>query len=247
MKYTSINIQGNLISEDILKKIEKGEKAYVCVAPVSTIVDCQKDKKYKDIVNGAFMVTPDGMPVVWMAKLKGKKKIQRTYGQELMFKICEAGQKYNLRHYFFGGTQETNKKLIERLKEKFVSLNIVGHYAPGLRAVNEKEPEDVLSAINMAQPDILWVGLGSPKQDYWMANHRELLNVPVMVGVGAAFDFIAGVKKQAPQWMRQSGLEWLFRLCCEPKRLWKRYLVGNSMFLWLLLLEMCHVKRTKRI
>jgi len=232
--------------EDILGWIKKKEKSYVCVAPVSTIVDCQKDKKYHDIVNAASLVTPDGMPVVWVAKLKGKRNIQRTCGTELMLEMCALDEGHNLKHYFFGGTEESNKKLIDNLKEKFPAFNIVGSYAPGIRAINQQEEMAVISAINEAKPDILWIGLGSPKQDYWMANHRRMLNVPVMVGVGAAFDFIAGVKKQAPKWMRESGLEWLFRLCCEPKRLWKRYLIGNSIFLWLILAEAIGLNRIKK-
>jgi N-acetylglucosaminyldiphosphoundecaprenol N-acetyl-beta-D-mannosaminyltransferase len=192
------------------------------------------------------MITPDGMPVVWVARFKSKKDVKRTYGPDLMLKFCALGQDYHIRHYFFGGTEESNKKLINNLKEKFPVVNIVGSCVPGIRAINQQEEMTVISAINEAQPDILWIGLGSPKQDYWMANHRKILNVPVMVGVGAAFDFIAGVKKQAPLWMRERGLEWLFRLWVEPRRLWKRYLVGNSMFLWLLIRDILNLRRIRK-
>ena len=131
---------------------------------------------------------------------------------------------------------ESTCSLLENvLKKKFSNINIAGHYAPLFRPPHAQEDEGVIEQINRLSPDILWVGLGSPKQDYWMYEHRQKLNVPVIIGVGAAFDFIAGTKKQAPKWMRQSGLEWLFRLCCEPQRLWRRYLVGNTRFMYLLI------------
>lgn len=211
------------------------KRIYICIAPVSTVVDCQKDTDYRRIVNGAGMATPDGVPLVWLGKLRGEKTIERTYGPDLMHAFCGLSQQKGYRHYFFGGTRENNDLLVERLKVNFPGLEIAGSYAPALRSTGEMEEDSLLDQINAAKPDILWVGLGSPKQDYWMYNHRDKLNVPVMVGVGAAFDFIAGTKPQAPCWMRRSGLEWFFRLCCEPRRLWKRYLIGNSRFVWYLL------------
>jgi len=213
--------------------IQQRVKTYVCVAPVSTVVQCQEDKDYCQIVNKAGMVTPDGMPIVWTGKLMGKKRIGRTYGPDLMLVLCEQGQMKGYRHFFYGGTPPANQRLVEKLKQRFPKINIVGNLAPAAQAVGEMDSAQTLEAINNAQADILWVGLGSPKQDYWMHNHRDRLNVPVMIGVGAAFDFVAGIKKQAPVWMRKIGLEWLFRLCCEPGRLWRRYFFGNSKFIYL--------------
>jgi len=152
-----------------------------------------------------------------------------------MLTSCKLSQQKGLKHYFYGGTEKTNRLLVSKLCERFPRLNVVGDFAPPLRSVGEKEDEAILEQINRVNPDILWVGLGSPKQDYWMYENRAKLDVPVMVGVGAAFDFIAGTKKQAPKWMRRSGLEWLFRLWCEPQRLWKRYLLGNTRFVYLLI------------
>ncbi|HBR15396.1 MAG TPA: glycosyltransferase [Candidatus Omnitrophica bacterium] len=223
--------------------IETRQKTYVCIAPVSTIVDCQSDAEYLQIINGAGMTTPDGMPLVWLGKLKGIKSLERTYGPDLMVALCGLSQGKGYRHYFYGGTTKTNELLLTKLKERFPQLIIAGAYAPPFLSMRDREEEHVLAAINQAQPDILWVGLGSPKQDYWMANHRDKLDVPVMIGIGAAFDFIAGTKPQAPVWMRTSGLEWFFRFCCEPKRLWKRYLVGNPKFLYLLCREALSNKR----
>ena len=224
-----------LACQKIERWIKSGTKTYVCVAPVATIVDSQKDPQYRDIVNSAGMVTPDGMPLVWLGKLSGWKRIERTYGPDLMLRLCDLSQGKDYRHYFYGSSEQTLTRLAERLRLKFPKLNIAGSFAPDFRGVNQPESEEVLTRINQANPDILWVALGSPKQDYWMHLHRSKLKVPVMIGVGAAFDFLAGTKPQAPLWMRRCGLEWLFRLLCEPRRLWKRYLLGNAQFIYLLI------------
>ncbi len=222
--------------------IKHKKKTYVCVAPVSTIVDCQKDPEYNKIINGAGMVTPDGIPVVWLGKLKGEKGMERTYGPDLMLSLCQLSEKEGHRHFFYGGRPETNSLLARKLQGLFPKMKIAGSFAPSLMAKGQLEQGDVLRRIDDARPDVLWVGLGSPKQDYWMHRHRDHLDVPVMVGVGAAFDFIAGTKPQAPPWMRNSGLEWLFRLCCEPRRLWKRYLIGNTQFIYYCLRDMLFKK-----
>ncbi len=148
--------------------------------------------------------------------------------------VCDFGQTRGYRHYFYGATPEVLERLESRLKNQFPDIKIMGSFSPGFSKQCQDENSEVLQEINRLRPDILWVGLGSPKQDFWMYRHRDKLEVPVMIGVGAAFDFIAGTKPQAPAWMRRTGLEWFFRLCCEPKRLWKRYLIGNSRFLYYL-------------
>jgi len=227
--------------------IQDSHRSYVCVAPVSTIIDCQKDNQYRDIINNADMVTPDGMPLVWIGKLRGNKIIERTYGPDLMVKFCQLSQQRGYRHFFLGGTPETSSRLQENLKRQFPELNIAGSVSPPFRAIDTSEDQTVLEQINEAKPDVLWVGLGSPKQDYWMRKHREKLDVPVMIGIGAAFDFHAGVKKQAPRWMQRMGLEWFFRLCCEPKRLWKRYLVGNSEFIYYLFKDLLSNQSKKKL
>jgi len=221
--------------------IAKREKVYVCVAPVSTVVDCQSDREYMDVLQKADMVTPDGIPLVWIAKMKGDRHIDRTYGPDLMLALCDYGQNKGHKHYFYGATESTCRILKNVLKDRFPDIIIIGEYAPPYSRSVVDEDQAVIDRINALNPDILWVGLGSPKQDFWMVRHRSRLNVPVMIGVGAAFDFIAGVKRQAPRWMQRSGLEWLFRLCSEPKRLWKRYLIGNSKFIFLLFKSMFKV------
>ncbi len=219
---------------EINRWIKENRKVYICVAPVSTVVYCQRNPEYKKVINRANMVTPDGVPLVWIGKMKKFKKIKRTYGPDLMKALCEKGEEEGYKHYFYGGRQETLQKLINRLKKDFPRIQIAGYLAPPFGDLSELQIREHLKSINASQADILWVGLGSPKQDFWMHQNRDRLNVPVLVGVGAAFDFLSGVKPQAPRWIRNAGLEWLFRLCSEPGRLWKRYLIGNTLFLFYL-------------
>jgi N-acetylglucosaminyldiphosphoundecaprenol N-acetyl-beta-D-mannosaminyltransferase len=214
--------------------IKAKTKTYVCVAPVSTLVDCQKNADYKSVVNQAGMVTPDGMPVVWLGKASGSRVIDRTYGPDLMQAVADAGQTKGYRHFWYGGSPKTLELLERSMRSRFPTMNLVGKYSPPFMPYAQKESAEVIQMINEAKPDILWVGLGSPKQDFWMSLNRPLLNVSVIVGVGAAFDFLSGQKPQAPRWMQRSGLEWLFRLASEPRRLWRRYLIGNTEFLYYL-------------
>ena len=206
----------------------RGQKSYVCVAPVSSLVDANQDFAYQQILNNADMVTPDGMPVVWLLQAHGNNFVRRTYGPDLMKKLC---LETPLRHYFYGGTESVLNELEQRLKKDRPGIKIVGMCAPPFRPQAVVEPKAVVDAINAVNPDIVWVALGSPKQDYWMQLNRQTIDAPVIIAVGAAFDFLAGVKPQAPKWMQQCGLEWFFRLCSEPKRLWKRYVFGNTLFL----------------
>ncbi len=203
-----MGVQVSVLTMDVACRVIESwarnlRKALVCVAPVSTLVDCQQDTAYRDIINRADMVTPDGMPVVWLLKAKGYAPVERVYGPDLMSALC---RRKGLRHFFFGGTPEVLSRLQERLKESFREIQIVGSIAPEFHPKAQVEDKQRVAEINLAKPDILWVGLGSPKQDYWMQAHRCLLDVPVMIGVGAAFDFLSGVKRQAPCWMQRSGL-----------------------------------------
>lgn len=222
--------------------IKQKERRYVCIAPVATIVDAQDDQDYRKVVTGADMITPDGMPLVWIGRLKGKRHVGRTYGPDLVEALCKEGEKKGYRHYFYGGTRETSERLEINLKRQFPNIQIAGRYVPDRLPIHFTEKEETLKAIDQSGTDILWIGLGSPKQDFWMAEHRHRLNVPVMIGIGAAFDFIAGTKSQAPRWMRQAGLEWFFRLCCEPRRLARRYLVGNTRFIYFLIKDAIHLR-----
>ncbi len=217
------------VVEDLIKNKEKG---YVIVSPVSTIMECFYNPQLKEIVNKADLVTPDGMPSVWIGKNRGFKDMGRVYGPDLMLAVCELSSQKGYKHYFYGATDDVLEKLTANIKKRFPNLAICGKFSPPFRALTKEEDAKICQDIEKACPDCLWVGLGSPKQDFWINEHRGKLNAPVMFAVGAAFDFIAGTKPQAPRWMQRSGLEWLFRLGSEPQRLWKRYLVGNSLFVF---------------
>ena len=228
--------------ESLIKNKEKG---YVCVCPVSTIMECVHDAAVMRVVNNATLVTPDGMPTVWIGKTRGFKNMDRVYGPDLMLEICRISSSKGYRHFFYGATAEVLEKLEAALKKRFPGLEICGKFAPPFRPLTKDEDEKIVGLINAAKPDCLWVGLGSPKQDLWIDAHRAVLEVPVMLAVGAAFDFHAGTKPQAPRWMQRTGFEWLFRLGTEPRRLWRRYLMGNSEFLYLLLKESWHKRSGK--
>lgn len=222
--------------------IDNNESHYVCVTPVHSVVLCQDDLKLKSVFNASGLITPDGMPLVWLGRLKGYSYMNRVYGPDLMLAVCKHSQKKGYRHFFYGGAERVPDLLVKNLKSWYPDLSIAGTFSPPFRSLSIKEDVKIVDMINRNAPDILWVGLGAPKQEYWMAEHIDLLNVPVLIGVGAAFDFHAGIKRQAPYWMQRSGLEWSFRLLSEPKRLWKRYIVSNPRFVALVLLQMLGLK-----
>jgi N-acetylglucosaminyldiphosphoundecaprenol N-acetyl-beta-D-mannosaminyltransferase len=239
-KILDVNISDTNIEQvcaQIDANIRQRQRGYVCVAPVSTVVSCQEDAAYKQVVNHAQIVTPDGMPIVWLGRMRGRKHIKRTYGPDLMLAVCDKGQARGYRHYLLGATRQTCSRLVSKLKERFPAIQIVGVDCPPFRDLTPEEDLRQIETINAAQPDIVWVGLGSPKQDFWMYRNQQRIHAPVMLGVGAAFDFLSGVKRQAPRWMQCCGLEWFFRLCSEPRRLWRRYLIGNTKFIFFLLRE----------
>ncbi len=206
-------------------------RTYVCVTGVHGVMECQNDRRLRDIHNGAGMVTPDGMPLVYVSRMGGHAETMRVYGPDLMAAICMESMATGFRHFFYGATPATLAKLSSRVSERFPGIRIAGTYAPPFRPLTADERSEVATRINESSPDIVWVGLSTPKQELWMADFRERLNAPVLIGVGAAFDFHAGTVRQAPRWMQPLCLEWLFRLMMEPRRLWKRYLVNNPRFL----------------
>jgi N-acetylglucosaminyldiphosphoundecaprenol N-acetyl-beta-D-mannosaminyltransferase len=216
--------------------IQKREQYYVCVTGVHGIMESQRDARLKEVHNQAGLVTPDGMPLVWLNWLNGFSWVERVYGPDLMLALCEQSLIKGYRHYFYGGGKGVADRLIARLTQRFPGLQIAGSWSPLFRSLTRDEDDDLTQSINSTAPDIVWIGLSTPKQECWMYDHFGRVRAPVMIGVGAAFDFHAGVKKQAPRWMQRSGLEWSFRLATEPRRLWRRYLINNSLFLWMILL-----------
>jgi N-acetylglucosaminyldiphosphoundecaprenol N-acetyl-beta-D-mannosaminyltransferase len=217
--------------------ISRRESHYVCVTGVHGVMECQRDEALRRIHNAAGLVTPDGMPLVWLSRLMGFSHVKQVRGTDFMLAVCEHCARRGYRQFFYGGAPGVVEKLAARLQSRFPCLQVSGFYSPPFRSLSFEEDAAVVELINAAKPHILWVGLSTPKQERWMADHRVRLNAPVLIGVGAAFDFLAGLKRQAPRWMQKGGLEWLFRLVMEPRRLWRRYLINNPWFLWLVLRE----------
>lgn len=218
----------------LTKNLENLRGKYICVSNVHTTVMSYEDEQYRNIQNSAAMVLPDGKPLSVVSRLRGFKEAQKVSGPDLMPEMFKVSEEKGYTHYFYGSTEETLKKLEKALMERYPKLKIVGMYSPPFRPLTEEEDEKIIQQINNASPDFIWIGLGAPKQEQWMYAHRDKL-CGVMLGVGAGFDFHAGTVKRAPVWMQKSGLEWLHRLTQDPKRLFKRYVVTNTKFLWLVL------------
>lgn len=210
--------------------IENGDRQYVSVCNVHTIMECQEDLSVRRAVNGAGMATPDGMPLVWLADWESDQLVERVYGPDLMLAICERSLERDYKHFFLGGADGVPELLAAELKDRFPGLRVAGCFSPPFRNLTVKEESSLIDMINQASPDLIWIGLGTPKQDLWMAKHRPKLNASIIIAVGAAFDFHTKRVPQAPAWMQRSGLEWLYRLGQEPGRLWYRYLVYNPLF-----------------
>jgi N-acetylglucosaminyldiphosphoundecaprenol N-acetyl-beta-D-mannosaminyltransferase len=220
--------------------IEKRDKQYVCVCPVHSIMECRRSEEVRRVFNGAGMVTPDGMPVVWVARWSGHSNVSRVYGPDLMMAVLERRRH---RHFFYGGGPGVAKTLAEEMKRRFPTLDVAGYHEPPFAPLDQLCTPEMASTINAAKPDVVWIGMSSPKQDLWMARMRGLLDAPVLIAVGAAFDFHTGTVKQAPRWMQRSGLEWVFRLGMQPRPLWRRYLIDNPWFVWELTLQKTRLKK----
>ncbi|HEX9814277.1 MAG TPA: WecB/TagA/CpsF family glycosyltransferase [Myxococcota bacterium] len=215
----------------IAELVSAGDGGAVCVSTVHMVMEAFDDPVFQRIVNSADRVTPDGVPLVWALRLLGIEKAERVYGPSLLPIVCDLARERGLSVGFYGGSAEVLDELVRRMGRRFPGLNVSFAFAPPFRALSTDEDQKLIEDIEGSETNILFVGLGCPKQERWIAEHRNSLSC-VMVGVGAAFDFHAGNKAQAPAWMQASGLEWLFRLCCEPKRLWRRYLYNNPRFLF---------------
>jgi N-acetylglucosaminyldiphosphoundecaprenol N-acetyl-beta-D-mannosaminyltransferase len=209
---------------------------YVAVTGMHGIAESRESEQFRLVLNTADMVVPDGMPLVWLGRLKGFSLRSRVCGAELMDSFCQAtGNAY--RHFFYGGGAGVAEQLAQALHEKY-GIVIAGTYAPPFRPLTDAEAEDLASIVDRTSPDVFWVGLSTPKQEKWMYEFRHKLKVAVMLGVGAAFDMNSGNLQRAPEWMRENGLEWLFRLGSEPRRLWKRYLVTIPQAVWFVCMEL---------
>ncbi len=246
-----VNVLGVLVSpvtmEETLCQIRQwvkaGAREYVCVTGMHGVMESQKDDSLRRIHNAAGLVVPDGMPLVWLCRYHRAKSVSRVYGPDLMLAACEQSRQYALRHFFLGGGPGVAEALVAKLTARFPGVHVAGTYTPPFGALGPADEASMIGAVHEAKPDIIWVGLGTPKQERLMANFVSRFEVPVLIGVGAAFDFHAGLKNQAPRWIQRSGLEWLFRLMSEPRRLWKRYLINIPIFLVLVALQLTGLKK----
>jgi N-acetylglucosaminyldiphosphoundecaprenol N-acetyl-beta-D-mannosaminyltransferase len=235
----------NLVSATavITQALRDKTKGYVCVTGVHGVSEAQADPAFRSILNRAFLNTPDGMPMVWMGRLQGFREMSRVYGPDLMLRVCEVSETEGFTHFFYGGGPGIAEDLKGRLEQRFPKLKVVGTYTPPFRPLTPAEEDELISRVSALQPDVFWVGLSTPKQEKFMAKYAPRLEATLFFGVGAAFDFHAGRLRQAPRWMQRSGLEWLFRLGCEPRRLWKRYFKNNPLFLGRVLCQFTRLKQ----
>lgn len=210
--------------------IETRQRHYVCVTGVHGVMECQADPELLAIHNSSGMTTPDGMPMVWAGRRAGARSMSRVYGPDLMLAVLEQATARGWRSFFYGGGDGVADTLAARMMERFPGLQVAGTHTPPFRELTAAEDEDIVDIINASEAHLVWVGLSTPKQERWMAAHRDRLQASVLFGVGAAFDIHAGLLPQAPLWMQQRGLEWAYRLLREPKRLWRRYLYNNPRF-----------------
>ena len=223
--------------ERLIAAARDDEKLRAHFCTVHSVVEAQTNPSLMAAFRSAAMLAMDGVPLVWVARFRGRKHAERVCGPDVLLALCDRGRGAGLRHYFFGGKPGVPEDLAARLAERYPGLEVVGTESPPFGPVSETEEAAQLARINAVRPHVLWVGLGSPKQELWAADHEGQLAVPVILPVGAAFDFYSGRLRRAPRWMQRLGLEWLFRLAAEPRRLFRRYVVTNSLFLYLVARE----------
>jgi N-acetylglucosaminyldiphosphoundecaprenol N-acetyl-beta-D-mannosaminyltransferase len=235
-----------IATDEINRWIRQGYRSYVTLTGVHGVMESVRNEEVRRAHNAAGLVLPDGMPLVWLLWQGGFAFADHVTGRDLMLALFNQFQQASYRHFLYGATPRTLELLEGNLKRKFPAAEVVGAHAPPFRPAGAGEDEAVIEAINTCAADIIWVGLSTPKQELWMARHRHRLSAPVLIGVGAAFDFHAGLVRQAPRWLQRAGLEWAFRMAMEPRRLAKRYLRNNPAFLTLLAAEKLGLRRLGR-
>lgn len=227
-KSNILGVEFNLVSyEDVLSTIDKwrrsGKKSYITLTPAISVMLCNRDKKLHCATANAGLTLPDSIGIILAAKLLGYGTCGRVSGPTLMLKCCDWGRSYGYRHYFYGGAESIADRLAEELSTIYPGLQIAGTFSPPFHQLSQSEDLRIVEIINATKPDVVWVGLGTPKQEKWMADHIGRIKATAMIGVGAAFDFHAGNVRWAPVWVRKIGMEWFYRLILEPKR-WRRFI-----------------------
>ncbi len=212
-------------------------RGYVCVTGVHGVMEAQQNPEFREILNRSFLSVPDGMPTVWVGRLQGHRRMRRVYGPDFMLEFCRHSVARGYRHFLYGGNEGVATELAASLRQRFPGLQVAGSYTPPFRALNVAEEQQLAAMIDACKPDVIWVGLSTPKQERFMAQYLGRLETKLMVGVGAAFDIHTGRIKDAPDWIKAAGLQWLHRLGQEPRRLAKRYLINNPKFVVRILLQ----------
>jgi N-acetylglucosaminyldiphosphoundecaprenol N-acetyl-beta-D-mannosaminyltransferase len=225
------------------KFLQSGARGYICVTGVHGIMEAQDDEQFRHILNSSFLTTPDGKPTVWVGHWQGLTNMTRVYGPDFMLEFCKLSVDRGYKHFLYGGRPGIAEDLKEKLTLRYPGLQIVGTYTPPFRPLTSQEETELEEQLLEAKPDILWCGLSTPKQERFMARYTDKLPVNLMVGVGAAFDINSGNLKDAPKWMKDAGLQWLYRVIQEPRRLAGRYFKNNPRFLWLTFLQLTGIRR----
>jgi N-acetylglucosaminyldiphosphoundecaprenol N-acetyl-beta-D-mannosaminyltransferase len=218
------------------------ESGYICVTGVHGVMEAQSDSEFRSILNSAFLNTPDGMPMSWVGHLQGFSQMDRVYGPDFMAEMCRRSIEHGYRHFFYGGQPGVAELLKKSLQNKYPGLQVVGTYTPPFRNLTREEEKDLFAAVKASRPHIVWVGLSTPKQERFMARYLNHLCAPLLVGVGAAFDYHTGRIHDSPYWMKRAGLQWLHRLSQDPGRLWKRYARNNPAFAWNIALQLLRLR-----
>lgn len=227
----------------ILAAINQEHKGYVCVTGVHGVMEARRDAAFRKVLREAFLVTPDGMPTVWLGRMQGQPQMKRVYGPDLMLDICARSTgPGGIRHFFYGGKPGVADQLAANLQARYPGLNVAGTHTPPFRPLQAPELADLARVLEKASPDIIWVGLSTPKQEKFMAAYINKLPCKIMIGVGAAFDIHTGHINDAPNWVKKAGMQWAHRLQQEPRRLWRRYLLNNLTFVAALGLQLTRIR-----
>jgi N-acetylglucosaminyldiphosphoundecaprenol N-acetyl-beta-D-mannosaminyltransferase len=227
--------------------VAENEKGYVCVTGVQGVMEAQMDTNLKRIINNALLTIPDGRPTVWVGWLRGLFQMRQVTGPTIMLRLCALSQQKGYTHFFYGGNDGVADQLKDALTQRFPGLNVVGTYTPPFRPLTPDEEADLIRRVADLKPDFLWVGLSTPKQERFMDQYISKLDAKVMLGVGAAFDIHTGRIKDAPYWMKVTGVQWMHRIYQDPKRLWKRYLVNNPKFVYQITLELLGIRKQQEV
>lgn len=225
------------------RAVSSGRRGYVCVTGVHGVMEAQRNSRFKDTLEQAMLVVPDGVPTVWMGHREGFREMGRVYGPDLMKEVCRQSVGTGHTHFLYGGRPGVVEQLKRNLETWYPGIRIVGTYTPPFQPLSADEMSELRATFSNLSPDLVWVGLSTPKQEQFMAENLGSLDCRVMIGVGAAFDIHTGGLKDAPDWIKSTGLQWAHRLLQEPSRLWKRYLINNTGFLYRMALQIAGLKR----